>query len=267
LAGRIAYEELSGLHLTEIQSKHATDELWFRGGFPQSLRSSTERASMRWLKDFLFTITARDLPLLGLNTDFEKLRLFVSMLAQQHGGLMNRETLSRSVAVSSTTIARYLYYLENVYLIRELQPWYINAKKRLVKSPKVYIRDSGVLHSILGIDASDILKSHISVGASWEGFVIEQTASILPDGFQMYFYRTHQGAEADLVLVKNGKPVVTAEIKRSMAPMMSKGFANVIEDINTRQNYIIYPGTDSFPVDQHVQAIGLQYWLELVRRF
>jgi len=266
LAGRIAYEALDGLHINEIQPKHSLNELWFRGGFPQALLAKTDKSAMRWLQDFLYTVTSRDLPILGLNTDLPKLRTFFAMLAQQQGGLMNRETMARSVGVSGTTINRYLYYLANIYLIRELQPWHVNAKKRLVKTPKVYIRDSGLLHAMLGIDSYDTLKNNIAVGGSWEGFVIEQTGSILPESCNMYFYRTHQGAEADLLIIKDGKPVICAEIKRTNAPTMSKGFANVIDDNQTQFNYIIHTGDDTFPVAKNVQAIGLMGWLELVKK-
>ena len=262
LAGRIAYEELPGLSLMEVDTTHDLSELWFRGGFPQVLTAKNNKAAMRWLQDFLFTVTARDLPQLGLNTDITKLRMFISMLAQQQGGLINRETLARSAGVSGTTISRYLYFLENVYLIRLLQPWHVNAKKRLVKSPKVYLRDSGLLHASLGIDSYDILKNNLNVGGSWEGFVIEQTGMILPKAYSMYFYRTHQGAEADLLIIKDGKPVICAEIKRTNAPMMSKGFANVIEDNQTQENFIIFPGEDEFPVAENAQAIGFRNWLK-----
>lgn len=264
LAGRIAYEELPGLAFGEVGSTKELNDLWFRGGFPQALMAGSNKKAMRWLRDFLFTVTSRDLPILGLNTDITKLRMFFTLLAQQQGGLTNRETLARSAGVSGTTIGRYLYYLEHVYLIRVLEPWHVNAKKRLVKSPKVYIRDSGLLHAMLGLESYDILKNSLHVGGSWEGFVIEQTAMALPDSCTMYFYRTHQGAEADLLIARDGKPLMCAEIKRTNAPMMSKGFANVIEDNKTPENYIIYNGDDPFPVAKNVQAIGFRGWLERV---
>lgn len=266
LAGRITYEELSGMHLHELAGSLNRQTLWYRGGFPQALLAKTDKAAMRWLQDFLFTVTARDLPLLGLNTDYEKLRTFIAMLAQQQGGLMNKETLARSVGVSGTTITRYIYYLENIYLIRALHPWHVNAKKRLVKSPKMYIRDSGLLHAIMGISSHDNLVDYIGVGGSWEGFVLEQTATIVPDGYEMYFYRTHQGAEADILLVRSGKPVVCAEIKRSNAPVMSKGLASVIEDNGTTQNFIIHSGNDVFPIAKHVEAVSLEAWLDVVKK-
>ena len=265
LAGRIAYEELHGLSLTEVVQKHDTHDVWLRGGFPQALTSKNDKTAMRWLQDFLYTVTARDLPILGLNTDLAKLRMFFTMLAQQQGGLMNRETMARSTGVSATTINRYLYYLEHIYLIRQLQPWHVNAKKRLVKSPKVYIRDSGLLHAIIGIENYQTLRNHIAVGGSWEGFVIEQTGMLLPESCGMYFYRTHQGAEADLLIVKDGKPIICTEIKRTDAPSMSKGFSNVIEDNRTSINFIIHTGDDEFPVAKNVQAIGFLSWLERVR--
>lgn len=264
LAGRIAYEELPALSYHEIQDTRTLQDLWFRGGFPSSLLARNNKAALRWLQDFLFTVTSRDLPVLGLNTDITKLRLFFTLLAQQQSGLVNRETLARSAGVSGTTIGRYLYYLENIYLIKQLQPWHVNVKKRLVKSPKIYIRDSGLLHAVLGIDSYDNLINSLHVGGSWEGFVVEQTGIHLPKAYNMYFYRTHQGAEADLILVKDGRPVICAEIKRTNAPTMTKGFANVIEDNQTEENYIIYAGDDSFPVAKNVQAIGFKSWLDIV---
>lgn len=266
LAGRIAYEELSVLGYREVKADYKLQDLWFRGGFPSALLAKNDKIAMRWLQDFLFTVTTRDLPILGLNTDLTKLRMFIMLIAQQQGGLMNRETLARSMGVSGTTIGRYLYYLENIYVMRQLQPWYVNVKKRLVKSPKVYLRDSGLLHAVLGIDSYNSLINSLHVGGSWEGFVVEQTGIYLPASFNLHFYRTHQGAEADLVLVKDGKPVLCAEIKRTNAPTMSKGFANVIDDLQTNQNYIIHSGDDTFPVAKNVQAVGFLSWLKQIEQ-
>lgn len=265
LAGRISYEELFPLHIVELADRSSIESLWYRSGFPPAFLAGSDEKAMRWLRDYLHTVTTRDLPVLGLNTDVTKLRMFLYLLAQQQGGLMNRETLARSAGVSATTISRYLYYLEHIFVIRELQPWYVNLRKRLVRSPKVYIRHSGLLHAMLNIQSHDELINHLAVGGSWEGFVVEQTLALLPDHCSMYFYRTHQGAEADILIVKRNKPVVCADIKRTNAPMMSRGFANVIQDHQTDRNFIIWPGEENFPVAENVQAMGLWNWLEFLQ--
>lgn len=265
LAGRISFEELFPLHIAELADRSSIESLWYRSGLPPAFLAGSDNKAMRWLRDYLHTVTTRDLPVLGLNTDVTKLRMFLYLLAQQQGRLMNRETLARSAGVSATTISRYLYYLEHIFVIRELQPWYINMRKRLVRSPKVYIRHSGLLHAMLNIQSHDELINHLAVGGSWEGFVVEQTLALLPDHCSMYFYRTHQGAEADILIVKRNKPVVCADIKRTNAPMMSRGFANVIQDHQTEQNFIIWPGEENFPVAENVQAMGLRNWLEFLQ--
>lgn len=262
LAGRIAYEELFPFLWKEVMSKKSITELWFRGGFPEALLAKSDKTAGRWLKDFLFTYIERDLPLLGLNTDLAKLRNFLYMLAHQQGGLLNQESLARSVGVSATTISRYLDYLEHSYLIRVLRPWHQNVKKRLVKSPKVYIRDSGLLHSMMDITDLEHLYNNPVVGGSWEGFVLEQICGLLPNQLNINFYRTHQGAEADILLTHQRKPVLAADIKLTEAPKLNPGFLNVIDDNKTKHNFIIIPGKDRYPVHESVDVIGIESFLE-----
>ena len=264
LAGRIAYEELFPFLWQEVLDKKSIRELWFRGGFPESLLARSDKAAQRWLKDFLFTYIERDLPLLGLNTDLAKLRNFLYMIGHQQGGLLNQESLARSVGVSATTISRYLDYLEHAYLIRVLRPWHFNVKKRLVKSPKVYLRDSGLLHSMMEISDKENLYKHPVVGGSWEGFVLEQICGMLPEKLDIHFYRTHQGAEADILITHQRKPVLAADIKLTEAPKLNKGFLNVIEDNKTEQNFIIIPGDDRYPVHKSVDVIGIERFLDLL---
>ncbi len=265
LAGRIAYEELYPFSFYETGGQEQLERLWFRGGFPRAYLSRSQKAAMRWLSDFLFTYVERDLPVLGLNTDFEKLRMFMILTAQQQGTHMNQETLGRSLGVSRSTISRYLYYLEHAYIIRLLQPWSVNVRKRLVKAPKVYVRDSGFFHSLMDINSYSELQGHIAVGGSWEGFVVEQTMSVLPDQCKLCFYRTHHGAEADMVLIRKSKPVACADAKRSLSPKLEKGFLNVMEDNKTPNNFLIIPVEEDYPVHKQVQVTGLQKWLEFVK--
>lgn len=267
LAGRIAYEEMYPFLWEEINTHVNLENFWLRGGFPNSLLARSDKAANRWLKDFLFTYIERDLPLLGLNTDLSKLRNFLFMAGHQQGGLLNQENLARSVGVSASTISRYLDYLEHAYLIRIVRPWHLNVKKRLVKSPKIYIRDSGLLHAMMDITDTDHLYSNPIVGGSWEGFVIEQICGRLSKKFQLHFYRTHQGAEADILITHQKKPVLTADIKLSEAPKLNKGFLNVIEDNKTDHNFIIIPGEDRYPVHKKVDVIGIETFLEWLTEF
>lgn len=264
LAGRISYQELHPLSYGEVGGQAQLKKLWFRGGFPKSFLARTDAVAMQWQRDFLITFVERDLSVLGLNTDYMKLREFLILLAQQQGTHLNQETLGRSLGVSRSTVNRYLHYLEHAYIIRLLRPWSTNVGKRMVKAPKVYVRDSGYFHSLLDIDSFDDLQLNIAVGGSWEGFVVEQTMAVMPPACKLYFSRTHHGAEADMVLVRRGKPVACADAKRSQAPKLEKGFLNVIEDNDTPQNFMIIPADEDYPVHRSVQVTGLQKWLDFV---
>lgn len=262
LAGRITYEELPPFTWSEVSGKFILNRLWVRGGFPEPFLAKSRTFSQRWLQEYIRTMIERDLPILGLNTDLRKLKNFLTMLAHQNGQLLNQENLARSVGVTSPTISKYLEYLEYAYIIRRLHPWYKNVKKRLVKSPKVFIRDTGVLHALLSIDSEDSLRAHPAAGGSWEGFVLQQIMATAPDVYSFNFYRTHQGAEADLVVVKDAQPVMCIEIKLNRSPKPSKGFLNVIRDNQTRKNAIITPGNDRYPVHEHIDVIGVNEFLK-----
>ena len=262
LAGRITYEELPTFTLNEISDQSDIRKLWIRGGFPESFLAKKRPIGQRWLQDYIRTLIERDLPMLGLNTDTRKLRNFLTMLAHQNGQLLNQENLARSVGVSSPTISKYIDYLEHAYIIRRIYPWYRNVKKRLVKSPKVYIRDTGVLHALLDIESEDALRAHPAAGGSWESFVLQQVMASAPDTYSFYFYRTHQGAEADLIVVKNEEPQMCIEIKLNRSPRPSKGFHNVIEDNQTTHNVIITPDRDQYPVHENIDVIGLEAFLD-----
>lgn len=243
LAGRISYVELTPFHLGEIDSdKFQT--LWIRGGFPEAFLTDDDELRQEWYHSFITTYIERDLPLLGLKTSSIKLRTFVNMLSGIQGNIINQQMLSRSLGISSTVVARYLDFLENSFLIRRLQPYHINIRKRLVKSPKVYIRDTGILHYLLQLTTNKQLWNNINLGASWESFVVEQITANIKKGFQTWFYRTQDGAECDLVLTIGNKPVTCIETKITSAPKKTKSLTVAIKDLGTDQNFIIVPKCD-----------------------
>ncbi|MCH8486321.1 MAG: ATP-binding protein [Candidatus Cyclonatronum sp.] len=265
LSGRISFVELHTFTLDEVGGQEAQNKLWFRGGFPRAFLARNDEIAMQWHRHFIYTYVQRFQNFQALNTDYTKLREFLLLLAQQQGTHLNQETLGRSLGVSRSTVNRYLHYLEHAYIIRLLRPWSTNVGKRMVKAPKVYVRDSGYFHSLLDIDSFDDLQLNIAVGGSWEGFVVEQTMAVMPPACKLYFSRTHHGAEADMVLVRRGKPVACADAKRSQAPKLEKGFLNVIEDNDTPQNFMIIPADEDYPVHRSVQVTGLQKWLDFVK--
>jgi uncharacterized protein len=200
--------------------------------------------------------------MLGLNTDPRQVEKFCMILAHAQGSIWNGDGISRALGLSRPTVNRYLEFLEGSFMIRVLQPYSDNIKKRLVKSPKVYIRDSGILHALAGIKALEELQTRMLVGASWEGFVIEQIINSLGDAYQYYYYRTHQGSECDLVLVKSGKVMAAVEIKNSLAPKITKGFRISMEDMQAAEGVVIYRGEDDFPIDQNINVMGLKSFIQ-----
>jgi len=216
LAGRIAYEEFYPFNLLEILQNEKQEKHWLHGGFPGSILAPNARLQQKWVQNFIQTYVERDLPMLGLKVDHNTLRKLWTMLAHMQGSVLNMTNLGKSLELSSTTIKRYLSFLEDAFLIRQLKPYAANVKKRLVKSPKVYVRDSGALHYLLGIETFIELQGNPIVGSSWEGYVVEQICQLLPDQFQPYFYRTQDGAACDLVITKAGVPVKGIEIKCSV---------------------------------------------------
>ena len=262
LAGRIAYLELSGFNLLEISEICPMQTHHFRGGLPESTLAKSDDQSRNWLDNFILTYIERDLPMLGLRASSITIRRLWEMLAWQNGSLINFSSIGKSLGLSHHTIAGYIDFLENAYLITRLQPYYFNIKKRLVKSPKIYIRDTGILHRLLRINDFHQLSGSPFLGASWEAYVIEQINSLKTGDVDLYFYRTHAGAEMDLVLVKGLEPIATAEIKYTSSPRPGKSMLQCITDLATDRNFIIVPAQIDFPVHASVRACGLNIFLQ-----
>ena len=264
LAGRVRYIEMPPLQLTEVGADQL-NALWLRGGFPDSFMASSDQASMDWRLDFLRTYLERDIPALGPRIPAATLRRFWTMLAHVQGGLLNAAALAEGLGVSGQTIGRYLDLLVDLMLVRRLQPWHENVGKRLVKSPKVYVRDSGVVHALLSIGTIEGLLGHPVVGGSWEGFCIEALLAAAPTGTEPFFYRTSAGAELDLVLRLPGGDIWAVEIKRTTAPKVSRGFYVGAEDVKASRKLLIYAGEHDVPVAEGVRAMPLEQGIGLLR--
>jgi len=258
LAGRIAYEELPGFNVLEVDSIDGhLEKLWLRGGFPDSFLANSDRSSMIWRGNFVTTYLERDIPQIAQFVPASRLRRLWTMLAHQQGQMINLSKLGASLDLTSPTVKSYVEMLEDLLLIRAIRPWLVNVGKRLVKSPKIYIRDSGITHALLNLTTLDDLLGHPVVGGSWEGFIIENILSVLPKGADYGFYRTSGGAELDLVLSVAGE-IWAIEIKRTLSPKLSKGFLSAVEDVEASQKYLIYAGNDMFPIGSGAFAIGLK---------
>jgi predicted AAA+ superfamily ATPase len=256
LAGRIAYLELGPFDALEIPAGDL-DRLWIRGGFPPSFLSPSEARSVRWRRDFIRAYLERDVPQFGPRIPAETLRRLWTMLAHNQGELLNAANLARALSIDGRTVARYLDLLVDLLLVRRLEPWHRNVGKRLVKAPKVYVRDSGLVHALLGLPGLDAVLSHPVVGGSWEGMVVESLIAAAPDGTEANFYRTATGAEIDLVLTPPGGEPWAIEIKRGSAPKLGRGFHLACEDIRPERRFVVYNGTERFPMGQETEAIGL----------
>lgn len=259
LAGRIGYLGLSPFNLNEVED---LKKLWVRGGFPDSYLAPSDKASKLWRRNFIQTYIQRDLGLLGLNTDIKLMERFWQLLASTQGALLNAQQFGRAIDVDRKTITHYINFLEGAFIIRILQPWYKNLKKRLVKSPKVYIRDTGILHSLLGLDSYESILNHIIVGNSWEGFVIEQIINSYEEERQFWFYRTHQGAECDLLIEKNGEVLAAIEIKFGTSPSVSKGFHISMEDTGAKQGFIIGNGEETYKIEEKITVTNLNHFVK-----
>ena len=255
LAGRIAAIELQTISAQEYPGP--LSELWLRGGFPDSLLADSDRRSMDWRINFISTYLERDIPQFGARVPAETLRRFWTMLAHQQGGLLNAANIASSLGVSGQSVARYLDLLVDLLLVRRLPPWHSNVGKRLVKSPKVYVRDSGIVHALLGLETTRSLLGHPVAGGSWEGMVIENIIGKLSPAVQSYFYRTSAGAEIDLLLENPEGRKWAIEIKRSSTPVASKGFHNACADIDAAEKFIVYPGERSYPTKHGVTVLPL----------
>ncbi len=258
LAGRIIVHNLPAFLITELShDKKVIDKLWMRGGFPDSFLAKSERVSIDWRESFIRTYLERDIPNFGIRIPSLQLRRFWMMLAHTHGSLWNASKIAAALGISPPTAKYYLDILEETFIVRQLLPFYPNIKKRIVKSPKVYLRDSGLLHSLFTIGSKEELLGHPSAGHSWEGFVIEQIINILPKEFHSYFYRTSAGAEVDVVAVKGDKPVLCMEVKLSLSPSPTQGFFNAMDDLQCKEGIIVYPGEQSYPIKHNVKVIPL----------
>lgn len=266
LAGRISYVELVPLTLREVLFQGTTsknpqimelDRLWLQGGFPLSYRQTDKDVSMQWRNDFIRTYLERDLPQFGIQVETDKIERFWHMIAYDQGELFNAQRYARSLGVSGHTVMRYLEILERLLLVRLLQPWHSNTGKRLTKSPRPFVRDTGILHALLNLRTKDDILSHSVVGKSWEGFVIENIMSVAVDKAKPYFYRTSAGAEIDLVLEFAPGKCWAIEIKLSSAPKVDRGFYTAADDIKAERRILVHKGKHRFPMRHGVEAMPL----------
>jgi predicted AAA+ superfamily ATPase len=261
LAGRIAYTELPPLLQEETAAKSA-DSLWLRGGFPSSFTAPNDADSLEWRRNFIRTYLERDIPQFGPRIPSETLRRLWTMLAHEQGSMLNAARLAAALGLSGQTMGRYIDLLCDLLLVRRLTPWASNFGKRMTKSPKVYVRDSGLVHALLGIPTLDDLLAHPVAGMSWEGWAIENLIAASPVGTQAYFYRTSAGAEIDLVLELRPGKHWAIECKRSLTPSPARGFHEGCKDLSPERKFVIYPGTESYPLSHDVECVPL---LEAVR--
>ena len=268
LAGRIRYLELGPLTALEICKTDPLgfnpEKLWLRGGFPDSYLAQTDDESWQWRQDFISTYVERDIPLMGPKIPATRMKTFWAMLAHYHGQQVVLSEIGKSLEVSHTTARSYLDILTDFYMIRQIKPWAGNTKKRLVKSAKIYLRDTGILHNLLYIAEFDDLLGHPLLGASWEGFVVENIITYLSQKWRYSYYRSSNQTEIDLVLEGPHKQIWAIEIKRSAAPVLTKGFHLACEDIGATKKFVVYGGRDRFPMQGNTEAIGLIEFLKLL---
>lgn len=264
LAGRIAYYDLPGLSLSEAGMQNA-DRLWVRGGFPRAFLARSDRESMEWRQSFVRTFLERDLPALGVGVAADTMRRFWSMLAHHHAQLWNASEIGRSFGVADTTVRGYLDKLTDALVVRQLKPWHENVGKRQVKSPKIFIRDSGLLHALLNIVTKRDIEGHPKLGASWEGFIIDQVIQQLgvnPE--ETYHWRTHQGAELDLFVVR-GVARLGFEVKRTVAPSLTPSMRSAMQDLKLRSLTVVHAGDATFPLSKQIQAVAVSDLLQSVK--
>jgi len=258
LAGRIRYIEMGGLNALEVEDNdQARKRLWLRGGFPDSYLAADNDMAMDWLENLIRTYLERDVPQMGFRVPAARLRRLWTMLAHLQGEPVNHSKLGANLEIDGKTVASYIDILTDLLLVRRLQPCHANVKKRLVKSPRYYIRDSGIQHRLLGIDSYDALLSNPVLGKSWEGFVMESIHSVLPARAETWYYRTAAGAEIDLIIRLSSSEVWAVEIKHGVAPKPGKHYSRICDDIGATQKYIVYGGEDEFPVGANVSMISL----------
>lgn len=256
LAGRVRYIELSSLKLDEVGDDQIIP-LWLRGGFPDSLMARSDKTSLSWRRDFIRTYLERDIPALGPRIPAATLMRFWTMLAHSQGGLLNAAALAAGLGVSGQSVGRYLDLMVDLMLVRRLPPWHANAGKRLVKSPKVYVRDSGLVHALLGLETTEALLGHPVVGGSWEGFCVESLIAAAPVGSEAFLYRSSGGAELDLVIRLTSGDIWAFEIKRTATPRVSRGFHVAAGDIAADHRILVYAGTRDLPLGPDARALPL----------
>lgn len=256
LAGRVALVELAPFDVTEVGAEQS-DQLWVKGGFPPSFLAADTEASLRWRTDFIRTYLERDIPQLGPRVPAETLRRLWTMLAHNQGGLLNASNLARGLGVSGVTVGHYLDLMVDLLLVRRLQPRLVNVGKRLVRSPKVYVRDSGIVHALLGLLDKEAVLGHPVAGSSWEGLVIENVIAVVGGRAEPSFYRTSNGAEIDLVLSWQDGREWAIEVKRSGAPKLERGTRSALEDLQPERSFVVYPGSERYRLTAETEVIGL----------
>jgi uncharacterized protein len=261
LAGRVGYCEMSGFDVSEIApTGHAA--LWLRGGYPRSLLARSDAAAFTWRQSFVQTFLERDIPQLGIRVPAQALRRFWTMLAHYHGQIWNAAELARSMGVGENAVRHYLDVLSGAFMVRQLPPWFENIGKRLVKSPRIYLRDSGLLHLLLGLPARRDVLSHPKLGASWEGFALEQVVRLLNADREAFFYRTHAGTELDLLIVRGNKRY-GFEFKYRDAPEATKSMHMALADLRLESLRVVYPGERAYSLDERIQVMPLSGLPEL----
>ena len=257
LAGRIAYHRLFPFDLTEVAKSATQNDLWIKGGFPNALLPSKPELTQRWMENFISTYLNRDLLQLGLNASPKVIRDLWTMMAHLNGQLLNATAIGKSLGVTTPTVKRYIDFLEDAFLLKSLQPFHWNISKRLVKTPKVYLTDTGILHHLLGITDFFSLSGNPVIGNSWEAFVFNQISALKPDSINLYFYRTHQGTEVDMVFARGLTVIATAEIKYSNSPKLTKGNFQAFEDLKSPMNFVITPSSDDYLIKERVRVCSL----------
>lgn len=269
LAGRISYIEMGGLNVIELENEGAGNrlqKLWLRGGFPDSYLADDDDMSMDWLENLIRTYLERDVPQMGFRAPAVRLRRLWTMLAHLQGEPVNYSKLGANLEIDGKTVTNYIDMLTDLLLIRRLAPWHGNVKKRLIKSPRYYIRDSGILHRLLAVNNFDALLSNPVVGKSWEGFVMENIHSVLPRRSETYYYRTAAGAEIDLLIRMPSSEIWAVEIKYGVAPKLGKHFSKTCDDVGARRKYVLYGGDDEFLVGDEVTVISLPRLMKHLER-
>ena len=264
LAGRIYYKELTPFHFQEIKDVISYQKHWLNGGYPEALLTESKTKSVRWRRSFIQTYIERDLPLLGLQSKIADMQRLVRMISHIHGNQLSYQTLSKSMGLTGPTIKKQIDFLEHAYIVRLLEPFYHNIGKRLVKSPKIYLRDTGLLHSLLEVERFEDLFGNPIIGNSWEGYVIEQIYAVLPETYTLNYYRTQQGAELDLVICKNLKPVIGIEIKFNSSPKFSVGNEISLKDLGLDKCFIVVPEVERYYLKGFIEVISIS---ELIMDF